>query len=206
MTEAALRQNVFSREEQRRQKRLAVLRSGARLFRERGFERTSLEDIADDLKVSKRTLYYYVDSKDEILFECSRLALELMEKALHRVKDTSRPAIERIEVFLRSYAELVMNDFGACLVTCRDDALSEECREVLREGRRNIDSALRSLLEEGIEDQTVSSRETRFSAAAIFGAINWTPYWYRPTDERALGQMIDQLLSTVLNGIRPRKS
>ena len=97
MSKAGWNEVVMSRDEQRRQKRMAVLRTGARLFNERGFDRTSLDDIAAELNVSKRTLYYYVKNKDDILFECNRVAIEFMEKAMAQSQVKDRPALAMID-------------------------------------------------------------------------------------------------------------
>ena len=67
-----------ARAQQREAKRNAVLQTAARLFNERGYHATSLDDIAEQLHVSKPTLYYYVKSKDDILLECVRTALGMM--------------------------------------------------------------------------------------------------------------------------------
>ena len=66
------------RGQQRQIKRDAVLATAAQLFNERGFHATSLDDIAARLNVSKPTLYYYVKNKDEILIECVRNGLQMM--------------------------------------------------------------------------------------------------------------------------------
>ena len=58
------------REPARQAKKEAVLLAAARLFTKNGFQHTSLDDIARSLGVSKPTLYYYVDNKEQILFDC----------------------------------------------------------------------------------------------------------------------------------------
>ena len=63
-------------------KRDAVLRAAAQLFNEFGYHDTSLAMVAARLQVTKPTLYYYVQNKEEILFECVRLGLELLRAAI----------------------------------------------------------------------------------------------------------------------------
>src|ERR1035438_6517490 len=66
---------VFLDDEPKR-KQQAILRAAARLFRERGFDRTRLTDIADALNITKPSLYYYVGNKEGILIAIQRLGLE----------------------------------------------------------------------------------------------------------------------------------
>ena len=63
-------------------KREAVLRVAVRMFNERGFHATSLDEVAERLNISKPTLYYYVKNKDEILFECVNIGLRQLQDAI----------------------------------------------------------------------------------------------------------------------------
>ena len=109
---------TLNRDDPREQKRMAVLRTGARLFNARGFDRTSLDDIASELNVSKRTLYYYVKNKDDILFECSRLALEFMQEATDNSKNLDMPPLDRLAIVMRSYMDLLSTSLAPAL-SCR---------------------------------------------------------------------------------------
>ena len=81
---------------QREVKRNAVLQTAAQLFNERGFHATSLDDIAERLNVTKPTLYYYVESKDQILLECVRTALDLMRSGIAEVSAACGSAIDQL--------------------------------------------------------------------------------------------------------------
>lgn len=206
MAKATWNQEVTSKEEQRAQKRMAVLTTAARLFREQGFDRTSLSDIAKALNVTKRTLYYYVQSKDDILFECNRLAIRFMDSALAESRIEYHPPLQRIENLMRSYMKLLSNDFGACLVLCKDNVLSDECRAILREGRKDMDTALRRLIDEGIDDGSIAPCDSRYAAAAVFGAFNWVPHWRSANDPLSHDEIADRLLHVTLSGLSSRSN
>ena len=105
-----------SRDDRRAKKRMAVLRAGAYLFNKQGFERTTLDDIAKALNVTKRTLYYYIESKDEILIECNRHAVESMKEITDDIRRREGPPLERIERYLRHYMGFLADDMGVCLI------------------------------------------------------------------------------------------
>ena len=69
-------------EPQRSDKKDAVLLAGARLFTRKGFQGTSLDDIAQSLGVTKPTLYYYIANKEEILIECVERGLTAFHQGL----------------------------------------------------------------------------------------------------------------------------
>ena len=204
MTSNLWNEVALGQDDPREQKRMAVLRTGARLFNEHGFDRASLDDIASELNVSKRTLYYYVKNKDDILFECSRLALEFMHDALANSQNNNLRPLERIEMIMRSYMELLSNEFGACLVLSKDTVLSEESRKILRDGRRKLDHAVRDLIDKGIKDGSIAPCEPKLAAAAIFGAFNWVPHWQANGDREAYANIADNFLKIFLNGLCAR--
>ncbi|MGI9481369.1 MAG: TetR/AcrR family transcriptional regulator [Hyphomicrobiales bacterium] len=204
MSKAEWNNAVASRDEQRRQKRLAVLRTGARLFNEHGFDRTTLDDIAGELNVSKRTLYYYVKSKEEILFECNRLGIEYTEDLTVCCSNPDMPVLERISLLLRGYAELLAEDMGACLVLSKDTSLSGPNRDVLVQARRSFDNDLRELIVAGIEVGSIRQCDPKLTAAAIFGAFNWIPHWNRNKSPIPHEEIADQYIDLFVEGLRKR--
>lgn len=190
-----------SREEARRAKRRAVLETGARMFNRRGYDRTKLDDIAAELSVSKRTLYYYVANKDDILFQCNVVAYETIEPALAICEDRSIAPLERIRVLLRAYARMLSTDFGACLVLTRENQLAPESAAMLRDSRRRVDLALRILVEEGQADGSIAPRPPALVSAAIFGAFNWLPHWRLPEKSPGYEEIGETYLDLLLTGI-----
>lgn len=193
---------VTSRDEQRRQKRLAVLTTGARLFNKHGFDRTTLDDIAGELNVSKRTLYYYVKSKEEILFQCNQLGIEFFSDILVRCADKKLPVLERIGIFLRGYADLMSDDLGACLILSRNIPMLEPNRSVLREGQRSLDKVLRDLIAEGIDDGKIVPGDPKLTTAAIFGAFNWIPHWNTSERQVPHRDIAEHYIQLFVDGLR----
>ena len=169
--------SVLSRDEQREQKRRAVLLAGAKLFNEQGFDRTSLEDIAAALNITKRTIYYYVQSKEDILYGCNLLGMEFVRDLTRKCSDRSVPVMDRIALLIREYTLWLGTDLGVCLVKTDPSTLSGERQDELRKGRRKLDTKLRDLIREGREAGHIRNCNPRLAAAAIFGALNWIPYW-----------------------------
>ncbi len=197
-------EEIQDREEQRRLKRQAILRTAARAFNEAGFHQTSLDDLAKRLNVSKPALYYYIESKDDILFECNRLALEYMKDALNLADDRGHTGMEKLRMFLVCYAELAVDEFGKCLILSGDQALTEENRKILRATRRELETALRAIIKQGVADGSIAPCDDKFAAFAFFGAFNWIAHWYRPEGENNPGEIANELLRIFENGLAPR--
>ena len=195
---------VLCREKQRQQKRLAVLQTGAKLFNNKGYEHTSLDDIAKALNVTKRTLYYYVQSKEEILFECNRMGLKFIEDIADECRNGTAPALDRIVLLIEKYAEILDTDFGACLVLTSITSFSEENKSVLHNAKRQLDALSRELIEEGVKDGTISDYDPRLASAAIIGALNWIPYWNRNANPSPNKKIATEFAKLFTDGLRAR--
>ena len=125
-------------------KRDAVLRAAAQLFNDKGYHATSLDMVAERLSVTKPTLYYYVRSKEEILFECVRLGLELMRAAIAEAAGSGGSALDKLEAAMHEYALIVTMDFGMCLIRVGEDPLAPDSRRKLRRLKAQIDHEFRA--------------------------------------------------------------
>ncbi len=98
---------IVDRAEEARRKRQAVIAEAARAFGHRGFHNVSLDEVAVALNVSKPTLYNYVKSKHELLYECYNLALDLGEEAIQDVLALDGTGLEKLCAFIKRYIEML---------------------------------------------------------------------------------------------------
>jgi len=96
------REREHDRKADRELKREAVLRTAAQVFNEKGFQAATLDEVAERLHVSKPTLYYYVKNKDEILFECVRIGLTMLQQAVAEVDAAGGRAFDKLVAAMRN--------------------------------------------------------------------------------------------------------
>lgn len=190
-----------SRDAKREAKRRAVLQAGARLFNDHGYEQTSLEDIAAALKITKRTIYYYVESKEDILFGCHLLGLEFLGQTMRQSQDESLPVVDRIALLVRGYCSWVSTDLGATIAMVREQSLSPARRAALRASKAEVDFLLRDLISQGVAEGSLRPCDPRLVAAAVFGALNWIPHWNRVADPVPPEAIAAQYLQLIFNGM-----
>ena len=190
-----------ARMDQREKKRQAVLQTAARLFNEKGFHATSLDDIAERLHVSKPTLYYYVKSKDDILLECVRSALALMQEGIAEVRRRGGRALDQLQACMRSYAAIVMDDFGQCVIRIGEDPLPPPLRKELRRLKAGIDHEFRQLIAQGVAEGALVPCDPKLAAFMLAGALSWIGRWYRPDGAMAPEQIADQGIALLLGGV-----
>jgi AcrR family transcriptional regulator len=193
-----------AREEPREAKRLSILRTAARIFAERGYHNTSVSDVADVLGVSKPFLYYYLKNKEDILFECSRIATEQLHGVLEEVRTLRGTAWEKLQMLFRGYARVMSTDFGACLIrSTTPGSLPPELRDKLFTGRRRLNREVERIVAEGIADGSIRSLHPRLASFALFGAFNWITTWYRQGGAMTPEAIADIYLDLFARGMLP---
>jgi len=186
-------------------KREAVIRAAAREFNRKGYHNTSLDDIAAALEVTKPTVYYYVTSKEQLLFECFVAGVEHIRTAFREARQLAVPARERLNAVLRHYGEAVASEFGWCMVRAEDQDLSPAMSRHIKSLKSEIDQGIRRLIREGIQDGSIESCDPKMTAFAVAGALNWIAHWYRE-DRSLTGAQIAAAFVTVFEGgLRPRR-
>jgi len=120
-------------------KRDAVIRAAARAFNARGYHHTSLDDIAADLGVTKPTVYYYVENKEQLLFECFLAGLHPIREAFRAAERAGGSGRERLSAVVRGYARAIASEYGWCMVRAHDQDLRPAMRRQINTLKSEID-------------------------------------------------------------------
>ncbi|QEH79722.1 TetR/AcrR family transcriptional regulator [Sphingomonas sp. C8-2] len=190
--------------EERSAKRRALLIAAVRMFNERGYHATLLEDVAASLGVSKPTIYHYLGNKERVLLECIALGIEQYHRAIDEAREAPGSGLDRLRHFLRAYARANMDDFGRCVIRTGPEPLSPEGRQGLRERKRRIDAAMRGFIEEGIADGSIVPTDSKLLAFTLAGALNWPARWHVPGGELSAEELAHRMVDMLTIGLAPR--
>ena len=193
-----------SRAAQHQAKRDAVLHVAAQMFNERGFHATSLDDIAARLNVTKPTLYYYVKNKDAILLACVKKGLDMTLEGIDASRAAGGNAIDQLRACMRTYAEVVTQPFGMCLIRVGDEEVPEPSLTELRRLKSEIDHAFRRLVEQGVQEGVLAPCDPKMAAFVIAGGLSWIGRWYQPQGAYSADQIIEQCTQLLLQGVLAR--
>ena len=185
----------------RSSKREAVLRTAAQVFNEKGYLASTLDEVAERLSVTKPTLYYYVKNKEEILFECVRIGLTMLQDAIHEVGASGGTAIDKLTAAMRKYTEIVTMDFGMCVIRVGEDPLSPDSQVKLRRIKAAIDLEFRELIIQGIAEGSIQPCDPKVAAFTIAGAISWVARWYQPNGDLSVDTIADQCIHLLTEGL-----
>lgn len=186
-------------------KREAVLRAAVQTFNDRGFQAASLDEVAAKLRVSKPTIYRYLGNKEQVLLECVTRGLAMLEEAAANAQAKDGSGLTRLSIFLRRYAEICMDEFGRCVIRTDDTILSPEGRERFRALKAKIDGALRSLINEAVDDGSIAPLNVKMAAFAIAGALSWPAKWHNPSGENSPEEVARSLVEILISGLAPRR-
>ncbi len=192
------------RERERSTKRDAVLETAVRMFNERGFRATSIDQVAIALNVTKPTIYHYFSNKDEILFECVRKGLQVTLDAAQKVERRGGNGLERLKALIHDYAVITTEPFGKCVCRTADHDLSEASRKRFRALKRETDSVIRKVVISGMQDGSIAPGDPRLVTFCISGALNWISRWYEPGGSLTPEEIAETYVDILINGVASR--
>jgi TetR/AcrR family transcriptional regulator, cholesterol catabolism regulator len=166
----------------RQQRRQGVVDTAARIFYEKGYTSTSIRDLAESLGMLKGSLYYYIDSKESLLFDVLQ---GLHREALGRIEaavDAETETAAKLRAFVVALVTFSAENLVRIGVYFRDfRSLSPERQAAIIDERDRYDRLLRALIAQGQEDGVVSpDLDPKLTALAVLGAVNWIHQWYHP--------------------------
>jgi AcrR family transcriptional regulator len=185
-------------------KREAVLLTAVQLFLERSYDRTSLNDVAERLNITKPAIYHYFRNKEDILLECYRVGTGFVEQRIAEIEAAGGTGLSKVEAFIHAYAEVLTIDFGRCVMRLDEGDLSPQAIVDVHKYKRRIDRKLRSFIDEGMRDGSIAPCHSKLAAFAIAGALNWTCMWYEPDGELSAQAIARQFAVTLTRGLAPR--
>jgi AcrR family transcriptional regulator len=180
-----------------------VLSNAARLFREKGFERTSLKEIAEACNMLPGSLYYRYSSKEALLVELMRRGVDLVTAEVESAYASSDDPFERLRLCINAHLRALLVDSDAVYVLLFEwRALGPEAREEIIELRDQYESLWAGILEtmivQGVVRKSVDGRLLRLIG---LGALNWVATWFDPNGAQSLDAIGDLIWQIAMDGV-----
>jgi len=186
-------------------KRERILEEAVKLFYERGFTGTTLDDIAAELGVTKPFIYTHFRGKVELLAALCKPTIELALAAIVNAAARSGTPAERLRIAVTDFTKVVLQRQPNIAIYFREEKnLSPEALADINALRRQFDHLLSDLLIEGSATGEFEIQDHSLAALALGGMISWAYTWYRPggrlTLEETAAHMAD--LALRMAGVR----
>ena len=177
--------------------------TATRLFRERGYHATSMQDLGEALGMNRGSIYHYITGKDELLWAILNRALDLLEARVHPVLEADASPADRLTGAIREHLQVAADHADELsLIQIELRALSRERQHEIIARRNAYENLWRATLEAGIADGSLRDFDVRLAGIGILSACNWFTQWYRPSGPMDVDEIADAFSELFLGGLR----
>jgi len=191
----------FNRQQQNQLKREAFCKIGTSFFNRKGFNGTSLDEIAKKLGVTKGAFYYHIRDKDDLLFKCFDRTLNLTEYWQNRAAEEGATGLDKLDRAARYLFNIQFSDEGPLIRFNSLISLQGARRKKVLVRTAACDKQLGEFIREGIDDGTIRAVDSVVAEHIVSGAIHasaaYEDFDFEPAARDVIGILI--------NGLAPRK-
>lgn len=183
----------------------SLLAVAVKLFNERGYDGTSMEDLSRKLGITKSAIYHHVPSKQELLRLSVNRALDGLFELTAELDSVPGRAVDRLEHLVRGSVVVLVErlPFVTLLLRVRGNTKVE--RDALAR-RREFDAIVTALVTEAVEEGDLRSDIAPATAARLlFGMVNSLIEWYRPRGGAGAAELSEAVAAMAFNGLRVRR-
>jgi TetR/AcrR family transcriptional regulator, cholesterol catabolism regulator len=183
------------------EKLASILSVAARIIAEKGYHQASIRDIARATGVSLSGLYYYFDSKEELLFLIQDHAFGTLVESLDRQLAGATEPQRRLRILMENHLRYFLANKAEMKVLSHEaDSLTGEYRRRVNAQKRRLTEIASGILAELRPEGDVDLRVATFS---MFGMMNWLYNWHRPEVDPPVEKLVDDMYRIFVSGFLP---
>jgi AcrR family transcriptional regulator len=199
----------FSKTNQHDQKYKTILSAASELFNIHGTRATTLTQIADKLQLTKTSLYYYVKTKEELVYQCYLSSCIEMQEMLDNAITQDGLAITKLEYLFRehfdSWNDIIDGNRGHLAALTEIGTLSTKHISSISEYYKNFVSQVVNLIKEGQVDGSLQKVDPAKTSIAIWGTLFWLPVWISEVEPTDREHAFTQWMSIIKSGLHHTK-
>lgn len=183
----------------------SVLAASVAEFNARGYDGTSMDHLAQRLRISKSSIYYHVRGKQALLALALDHALAGLESAADEVLAMEGPAVERLQTLIRQSVNVLIDRLPYVTLLLRVRGNSAVERKALAR-RRRIDEQVANLVKEAVADGDLRpDTDPAVTARLLFGLVNSLAEWLKPSHKPDPDQLGAAVCAMAFHGLRTRR-
>jgi len=179
-----------------------IVNAAAEVFREKGYKEARLEDIASEVGMLKGSLYYYIDKKEDLLYEVVKRPLNEMTSKLKQIANSDENPKTKLEKALKNHVKSFEKYQSELFVWISIEWFKSEFGGKIAELGDEYDRLFRKIVKEGIEAKEFrGDLDPKLMVFAIFGVYNYMQRWYSPNNGYSMQEVGEQFDQFVLQAI-----
>ncbi|MFW5420636.1 TetR family transcriptional regulator [Nocardiopsis sp. CNT-189] len=183
-----------------------LLAEATRMFAERGFERTSVQELVGAAGVTKGAMYHYFDSKDDLLYAIFQRLLAMQRERLDGYAKAPGPVADRLRAAAADLVRTSIENTDEAVIVSRSlHMLSPERQRAIRAERRDYQERFLAMVEEGRREGVFRSEvPLNIVATQFFGAVHHLGMWYRRGGGLGGAELGDHFAGLLMSGLLAR--
>jgi AcrR family transcriptional regulator len=187
-------------------KQAEIALAAVKLFEQKGYHATSVQDIADEVGLQKGSLYHYIHSKEDLLLQIAHQAISEFNQRLERVIASDSTAKEKLIRAIENHLTVSISNLQTTTVLLREAfSLGETPGSVIQQLTDRYLDLWTQILLEGMKTGEFSVENPRITALAILGACNWVYRWYKSSGELSAEEVASLFSNLFLQGLLTNK-
>lgn len=186
---------VAGKEPSKKEVRLSeIYYAAAQVIHERGYDATSLLDIAKAVGLTKAGLYHYISTKEQLLFGVMNYAMDRVQAdVIEPTKGIADP-VERMRQIIERYAHLIIDDGQAItLVINEASGLTAAHQRKVTARRRAFYEFVRETISQIKQQRRAPVLDVTVTSLSLFGVMMWLAHWYRPDGRLTREEVVAQI-------------
>tara|TARA_B100000614_G_C14518927_1_gene481742 strand:- start:442 stop:1050 length:609 start_codon:yes stop_codon:yes gene_type:complete len=181
-----------------------ILDGAAVLFAQKGFDASSISEIATTVGMSKAAVFHYFPAKQDIYDAIIVRALRGLKDQVSDAVNNDNASLDRLRLFMTSHASYFEKNFwsfvtmligygGMATPTLKQEALAL---------RDEYESLLREIIREGVKQEQIKDVDPVDTSRAILSMLNWMARWFKPGGEHSAAQVAEDYYSIIVGGLK----
>lgn len=185
-----------------RDRTVEIYGKAAEIFHERGFDATSMSSIASAVDLTKAGLYYYIRSKEDLLFAIMSFAMDRLETmVIEPSRLVADPRERLLSIITRHARQLTEGNKTITILTDEVDALKPKHRKQILDRKRAYFDFVRDTLRALKAEGTLRDIDATVGAFSLFGMLLWLPRWFDADGSLGSEEVVDQITRIALGGL-----
>ncbi|MGB1808296.1 MAG: TetR/AcrR family transcriptional regulator, partial [Porticoccaceae bacterium] len=195
----------FSKGRQHQLKFQAILSGAAQLFNWQGSRATTLADIAGSMKLTKTCVYYYVKTKEDLIYQCYVSSCDMWLDQVQSANQLSDNGLEKIIALVKGHFYLYMDTLrgmGPHYATLSEVSVLDAAHaEDIKQRWSHIFACCQEIVEQGIEEGLIEDLDPAVIVSGIFSILQWFPVWLNRSHGANPEPVIEAVLDILVNGL-----